>query len=191
LIRILSEPLFFRCQRSKEREASHAVPCDSFLVDLSRPASQLPQVVPVEVSPLFKLLDQGRWIERVACLPEFDDNHTTNLTLIERSGCEHAEVVNVTGLVALVASPDFLGKNLIESQASDFSRREWEELEVALLLLPHQLSRQSWRLASADLQLDLAYCALVPVMGIGRIHAPRERVLRLVEIVYVDTRGLK
>ena len=151
----MRKSLFFGRQRSKKGEAPHTISCDSVLVDVRRPPRQLPKVVPVEITPVFKLLDQGRRIERVAGLPEFDDNHAANQSSIERPGCEHAKVVNVAGLVALVAGADFLGKDLIESQASDFTRHEREELEIALLLLPDKLGRQGGRFASADLQLYL------------------------------------
>ena len=78
LMRIIGQSRFFRCEGGKKREAAHAVSRNSVLVDFSRPSRQLAKIVPVEFSPVLKFLDEGLGIERVAGLPQFDDDHSAD-----------------------------------------------------------------------------------------------------------------
>ena len=60
---------------------------------------------------------------------------------------------------------------------------EGQQPEITLYDLRPPLRRQRRRLAPADLQLDLAFPAGVPVVRIGRVNAPGQAVLRFVVAV--------
>src|SRR5438045_9174353 len=96
---------------------------------------------------------------------------------------ERAEIVNVARLVALITGADLLSQNLRQREASKIGGRERQQLEIALRTLHTALGCERRRLAQTNLQPDFAFTGLVPAMGIGRVHAPRQAILRLVVTV--------
>jgi hypothetical protein len=87
-------------------------------------ADQLAEIVPIEVPAIFEFLHQAHGIEAVARLPEFQHHKAADKRMVERPRGEHAEIVDVTRLVALIAGTDVLGKNLWQRKARKFARRE-------------------------------------------------------------------
>src|SRR6266403_101751 len=164
-------PLFSRQIREKP-EASNTIGADSLAVDPRIAAQQVAQVVPVELPPLLEFLHQPRRIEGIARLPELQYQESADQLLIERPRGEHPEIVDVACLVALIAGADFLGKNFGQRKAGDFGGRERQEPEVTLPDLRAPFCRQRRRFSPADLQLDFAHSACIPLMRIGRIDAP-------------------
>src|SRR5206468_8772409 len=120
---------------------------------------------------LFEFPDQAFGIESIARLPELEHHKPADKGLVERPGREHAKVVDVARLIALVASADLLGDDLGQSEAGDARGHKWQVSKVALLDLRQALSRQGRRFAAADLQLDLAVTP-VPLVNVAGVHAP-------------------
>ena len=90
----------------------------------SGPVEELAEIVPVEVPAVLEFLHQARRIESIARLPELQHDKAADERLVERPRGEHAEVVDVARLVALIAGADFLGEDFGQREAGDFGGRE-------------------------------------------------------------------
>src|SRR6202044_1122891 len=114
------------------------------------------------------------------CLPQLQHYQAADERLIERARGEHAEIVDVARLVPLIAGTDFLRKHLGKRKADNVCRCKRQEPEITLEYLRPLFRRQRRRLAPANLKLDLADAARVPLVGISGIDSPRQAILRLV-----------
>ena len=183
LILVAGQYALVVCQVHQKSEASDAIGGDSLAVESTarlrswRRSSQSKS----RPSSNFCIRRAGSKVSR-AC-QSFSTTRRRIERLVERPRGEHAEIVDVARLVALIAGADFLGKDFGQRKADDFSRRERQESKITLLDLRPPLRRQRRRFAAADLQLDFAVAARVPVVRIGRIDAPGQAVLRLVVAV--------
>src|SRR5208282_3997374 len=133
-----------------------------------------------EIPSVLEFPHQARRIESIPRLPELQRHEAADERVIEWPRREYAQVIDVARLVPLITGTDFFRKDLGKCKAENFGRHERQQLEITLLDLRQAYRRQRRRLSPADLQLDLAHAARIPVMGIGRIDAPRQAVLRLV-----------
>ena len=174
------------CQVRKKSEPHDAIARDSVAINVHGAVQELPEIVPVEVPAILEFLDQTYRIERIPRLPELEHDKAADACLVERPRGERSEVVDVACLVALIAGADFLGKDFSEREADYLSRRERQEPEITLLDLRPALRWQRRCFAAADLQLDLA-AALIPVMGVCRIHAPGKAVYSFVIAIVRNT----
>src|ERR1700693_5150027 len=100
-------------------KASHAIGADSLTVEVHCSVEEMADIVPIKLPAILKFLHQARRIESIARLPELQHDEAADECLIERPSGEHAEVVDVAGLVALIAGAGFLGKNLGEWKTDD------------------------------------------------------------------------
>jgi hypothetical protein len=115
--------------------------------------------MPIEIPAILEFLDQPGRIESVLRLPEFLHDEAADACLIERPCGEHAEIVDVTRLVALIAGANFFGENFRQRETDDLCRREPQQLEITLPDLRQALGQQRRRLAPPDLELDFADAA--------------------------------
>ena len=90
----------------KKRKSVHAVRRNSVWVDFLRSPDELPEIVPVKGRPVLEFLHQRRRVEAIACLPVLEYDEPADHRLVERPGGEHAQIVNIARLVALVTGPD-------------------------------------------------------------------------------------
>jgi len=58
-----------------------------------------------------------------------------------RPSGKHAEIVNVAGLVALIAGAELFRQDFLERKAADFRGRKWKVLKIALRYLRHHCGR--------------------------------------------------
>lgn len=86
--------------------------------------------MPIEIPAILEFLDQPGRIESVLRLPEFLHDEAADACLIERPCGEHAEIVDVTRLVALIAGANFFGENFRQRETDDLCRREPQQLEI-------------------------------------------------------------
>jgi hypothetical protein len=63
---------------AKKRESSHAGLGDLVLVHRGAIADELAEIIPAKGAAVFKLLQQSRGIERVARLPELENDKATD-----------------------------------------------------------------------------------------------------------------
>src|ERR1700728_3298537 len=179
-MRIASHSLFIVCQVGEKSEALDAICGDSLTVNHDGTIEELAEVVPVEVPAVLELLHQTSGIESIPRLPELQHHKPADEGLIERPRGEHAEIVDVACFVPLITGTDFLRKHLGKRKADNVCRCKRQEPEITLEYLRPLLRRQGRCLAPADVQLDLAHAARVPLMGISGIDSPRQTILRLV-----------
>jgi hypothetical protein len=180
LVLILCQcPLIVRQVRQKS-EPPDAIGGDPVTVNDDRAVEKLAEVIPVEIPSVLEFLDQARGIESIPHLPELQHQEAADQRLFERPGGEHAEIVDVARLVALIAGADFLREDFGQRKADNLGRRKWQQPEITLLDLRQPHCRQRRRFAAADLDLHLAHAARVPVMGICPIDSLRQRVFGLV-----------
>src|SRR6202167_60932 len=121
---VVGKHLLFGCWIRQKSEPSDAIATDSLAVDHCVTANQVPQVVPIEVPAIPKLLHQLRRIESISRLPELQHHEAANEWLVERSRGEHAEIVDVAGLVPLITGADFLGNDFGQREADDVCGRK-------------------------------------------------------------------
>lgn len=75
------------------------------------------QVIPIDPPAILEFLDYSRGIERIPRLPKLQHDRAADARLIQRPCGEHAEIVNVARLVALITGADFSGKDFGQSEA--------------------------------------------------------------------------
>lgn len=148
-----SQSAFFFGQVEKKPEAARTIGGDSVLVYRDRPAHKLAQVVPIEVTAILKFPQQALGIETVPRLSELEHDKPAHERLIERSCCEHPEVVDITRLAALIAGANLFGEDFRKAETDDLGRCERQMAEVALFNLRAPFDGQRWRFAAADLCL--------------------------------------
>jgi hypothetical protein len=84
LIGVAGLPLLLHGQIAKETKSIKARSGDPAGFNLNAAAQKLAKIVPVEITPLLKLLHQPFGRERVAGLPELQNHQPSDQVLIER-----------------------------------------------------------------------------------------------------------
>ena len=183
LISVACQHMFFCGHILKKCETVDASGRDLVGVNGLSAADELAEIIPVKGSFIYKFGHQRRRVEGITNLPKLEYYQTADQWLIKGSGGKHTEIIDIACLVALMARADFFSDNLWQHQAGDVHRRKRQMPKVALVALLTPIRGECRGLPPADLELDLAVAARVPVMHVNRIDTPRKTVLRLVVAV--------